>query len=262
MIRESKSPHSTVRVRIPKERAEKELQLAWDRLEHFVNLDDDSSKWAKFGDQYPNFFPVEFSEDEGWQDNDELLKPKKVGYQSEFRALFCALRDMTRKVWWSGADTELSILLGVDPEAVKIMTHQTKAQPIEHSLGGPYGRLEKGMAEISPDFKLILAHPMRATSLRPDWRLGTFRYEPDNEFRRALYALFQQSWRAKTCPRCGRCFVADKPAQMYCSTACYGASKQGRDRTYWRTTGSERREKRRRRRVQTGRAADPRYGAR
>jgi hypothetical protein len=82
------------------------------------------------------------------------------------------------------------------------------------------------------------------TQVDPDWTSGTFRYEPNTNFRRALYALFRQSWRAKVCPQCKRYFIADKPPQRYCSTKCYGIAKRGRDLEFWRTMGSDLRKKR------------------
>src|SRR5262249_16058046 len=76
------------------------------------------------------------------------------------------------------------------------------------------------------------------------WRTGTFRYEPATEFQAAVHMLFRQSWRAKVCPRCGRHFIGDKPAQSYCSSACYGSVKRDRDLQHWRTVGDLRRRER------------------
>jgi hypothetical protein len=81
--------------------------------------------------------------------------------------------------------------------------------------------------------------------LHPDaWSPDSSKYQPDTPFRRAVYLLFRQSWRAKQCPVCGRYFVADKPRQRYCGSRCYGAAKRRRDLHYWRTVGTRRRQQR------------------
>jgi hypothetical protein len=83
-------------------------------------------------------------------------------------------------------------------------------------------------------------------SVLPDWRSGKFEYVSSKDFRRAVYLLLSESWRAKVCRKCGTYFVADKGAQVFCSTACSNQSKTEIGRRYWHEKGAllrERREK-------------------
>jgi hypothetical protein len=79
---------------------------------------------------------------------------------------------------------------------------------------------------------LPLASPL------PDWATGQFEYRPACDFQRALHLLFRNSWRAKVCARCRKCFVADKPAQLYCGSECYEHIKLLRSRVWWRERGA------------------------
>jgi hypothetical protein len=75
----------------------------------------------------------------------------------------------------------------------------------------------------------------------PIWGAGVFSYEPVNDFQRAVYQLFLESWRAKRCSLCSKYFIAEKSAQMYCSTACSGGRKLERARSWWNQKGSSER---------------------
>src|SRR5262249_12484866 len=77
--------------------------------------------------------------------------------------------------------------------------------------------------------------------LFPKWTNGDLAYLPGNDFQRALYLLFRASWRAKICAKCSTYFVADKPAQLYCGTACSGGVKRERTLKWWRDKGAKRR---------------------
>lgn len=239
----------TIRMRASNKRAGKDIELLFYRLEHFVNLGDDPSVWKNFGEEYPEFFPVQFHTDDELPEVDEEPRKELASYEPEFYQLFRTFRDFLREVWRSGSDKKLAILLGVDPIAWQIIARTSGAPQVEEFLGGPYAEIEKAMAKISSYFQSGPSNLFYPSNLVPDWRTGTFRYIPDTEFRRAVYALFRQSWRAKICPRCGKYFVGDKPPQTYCSSKCYGEAKKDRDLQFWRTIGSERRARRTGRRV-------------
>jgi hypothetical protein len=243
MTRSHKGAKATIPIRVPHRRAKGDADLLFHRLERFVNLDDDPLNWENFGQEYPEFLPAQFTVDLA-RAEDEEPKPELAPYEPEFYELFRTFRDMLREVWKSGSETGLAILLGVDPVAWQIITRKIGAHPEEQLFGGPYIAIEQAMANISTSFRSGPSNLFYPSNLAPDWRTGTFRYEPDTEFRRAVYTLFRQSWRAKICPRCMKYFIGDKPPQMYCSTKCYGAAKRDRDLQLWRTTGSERRRQR------------------
>jgi hypothetical protein len=246
MAKAHKGPKSTIAVRASNRRARGDVDLLFHRLERFVNLDDDPQTWKKFFEEYPEFFPVEF-----WVDwmraEEEEPRLERSTYEPGFYVLFRTFKDMLREVWRSGSASKLAILLGVDPAAWQIITRKNRAPEEEKLFGGPYIEIERAMTKIPSHFRSGPNSLSFASNLAPDWRTGTFRYDPDTEFHRAVYALFRQSWRAKVCPRCAKYFIGDKPPQVYSGTKCYGDAKRDRDLEFWRSVGSERRQQRMRR---------------
>jgi hypothetical protein len=55
-------------------------------------------------------------------------------------------------------------------------------------------------------------------------------------FQRAVMFLGTNPWRASTCV-CGKLFVADKPAQRYCSDKCFQDARRLAKRTWWSDHG-------------------------
>jgi hypothetical protein len=243
MAKSNKGAKPTIQIRASNRRAVQDVDLLFHWLEQFVNLDDDPQSWKEFCEEHPQFFPVMFTVD--WmRAEDEHPRLEFAGYKPEFYELFRTFRDMLRGVWRSGSETQLAILLGVDTIGWQIITRRGGAPELEKILGGPYAIIEQAMAKIASYFQVGPSNRFYNSNLAPDWRTGTFRYDPDTEFRCAVYALFRQSWRAKVCPRCGKYFIGDKPPQTYCSTKCYGNAKRDRDVQFWRSKGSARRQQR------------------
>jgi hypothetical protein len=83
-----------------------------------------------------------------------------------------------------------------------------------------------------------------AASVLPQWRSSKFEYVSSNDFQKAVYLLLSESWRAKVCRRCGKYFIADKAAQVFCSTTCSNQSKLETGRRYWHEKGTTLREQR------------------
>jgi hypothetical protein len=77
-----------------------------------------------------------------------------------------------------------------------------------------------------------------------DWDEGTFRYRGMCSFQRALYLLFQDSWRARVCERCSAKFIAGRVAQRYCTTDCSDAIQRDLKRRWWAEHGEKWRQKR------------------
>jgi hypothetical protein len=219
-----KASRTTVPIRVPKRRADEDPELLFYRLEQFANLPNTIEAHADFGSRYPDFLPVTFYDRELGEKSREC----PVGWQSEFYEVFKIFQDLLRDVWKHGDPSQLAILMGIA---------DWKAEPrfIDDVLQGHRSRLKKARARIPEKYFAIEA------AVTPDWRLGSFRYDAETDFRKAMYALFRQSWRAKVCPKCEKYFVAAKPARFYCSTECYGLAKSDRDIEYWRTSGSSRR---------------------
>jgi hypothetical protein len=78
----------------------------------------------------------------------------------------------------------------------------------------------------------------------PEWRKGRFEFVPTGDFQSSVYVLLSESWRAKVCRRCERYFIADKPAQVFCSPDCSNKNKHEGGRRYWHEKGASRRQAR------------------
>ena len=207
--------------------------MLFSRLEGFANLGDALEDFRAFFTEYPSFQPVQFYD---FRKRGTPQERQPVVWRPEFHRLSLEFRDMLREVWMSGRS--LGVLLGTDAQAWKVINRSTQPTAMQRILDSHKVALQKAMRAIPTNYFAV------PSEIRPDWRAGSFQYEADTDFRRAVYLLFKQSWRAKACLRCGRYFIADKPPQLYCSTKCYGQAKQDRDRDYWRNVGSERREHR------------------
>jgi hypothetical protein len=77
-----------------------------------------------------------------------------------------------------------------------------------------------------------------------DWDEGVFRYHGMCSFQRALYLLFQESWRARVCEKCDAKFIARRVAQRYCTTDCSDDIQRELKRRWWAEHGETWRRKR------------------
>ena len=71
-----------------------------------------------------------------------------------------------------------------------------------------------------------------------DWVDGVLHYRGMCNFQNALYLLFQESWRARVCEKCGAKFVAQRAAQKYCSTDCSEEMQRDLKRDWWAKHGN------------------------
>ena len=229
----SRRSPTTIRTKVSNQRARDNSLLLLDRLHAFVNLPDDLNVFESFFRQYPEICPVNFCKyDLGKTTQDP------VGWRLEFFEVFCVFREMLRAVWERGDNQALAVLLGTDQDAWNIVSRREPASALERILRGFGMSLQNAMLKV-PSYYVAVS-----SKVFPDWRTGAFRYEPETDFRRAVYALFRQSWRAKICHQCNKYFIADKPAQVYCTTKCYGEAKRARDLAFWRDKGSKIRKER------------------
>jgi hypothetical protein len=84
--------------------------------------------------------------------------------------------------------------------------------------------------------------------INANWERGEFSYEPANDFQRAVYRLFRESWRARICRQCQKLFVAKKHPQMFCGGKCSTIARRKRDLDFWKTKGATLRRKRNKKR--------------
>jgi hypothetical protein len=86
--------------------------------------------------------------------------------------------------------------------------------------------------------------PLIPAQFFPDWDEGVLRYRGMCMFQRALYLLFRESWRARTCEQCGDKFIARRVAQRYCSTDCSESVQRELKLKWWHEHGDAWRRKR------------------
>jgi hypothetical protein len=192
-------------------------------LERFANTGDSPAAFQALGSGWRDFWPIN-SQDE---------QCKSVAWVEAGHALFLLFRDSLRRLWMSDpfrSDDALSFLLGIGGQ----FQHLAKE-------GGrrdlhPFGIVEawEALKRNHPDVRVI-ACPV----VYPHWKRGEFTYSAQNDFQRAVYLLFRESWRAKVCANCSTFFVAEKPAQLYCSVQCSSASHRTAALKYWREKGAK-----------------------
>lgn len=231
---------ATIRARVPGELAGDEKERLLGALEQFVNLADGVGDFLGFGRQNPDFFPIPIL-DGASLTHDPLPPPcvkgtqfteqgekniwtKVLSWDPACHRLARFYRDTLRDVWPPGRMGKASVgdtfllLLAIDSPDL-YAPWQTAFEVIREAY--PSANV------IGGGFSLLFA----------DWRIGTFEYQPENEFQRAVYILFREGWRAKVCARCSRRFIASKPMQTYCSPECFHKAKRDRNRIWWNKDG-------------------------
>ena len=199
--------------------------LLYNGLERIVNVGDSESEYLEVPKTCDSFWPLDTQDPE----------TGRVRWHPAAHSVFLVFRDYLRKVCVSDRESlesgHLDILLGLrlvfaDQSEETHWSYQTRA------LNEAWAKLKETYPDIGVGLRPVVA---------PNWGTGAFSYAPTNDFQRAIYQLFLESWRAKMCPRCSRYFIADKPGQIYCSTACSGGVKLARALEWWNREGAKRR---------------------
>lgn len=206
-----------------------------------MNLGDTLEEYLAFGRQNPTFFPIPIRD--RWKISETPLPSPSVE-----ETMLTAERE--RKVWrkayaWESACHKLVLFyrdsLGrawrpAEPGPYDIGTGEEFEILLGMETGYQYADREEALQVI------IAAHPdaeVQSSPIFADWKSGSFLYSPTNDFQRAVYILFREGWRAKTCVRCSRRFIADKPVQRYCSTRCSGEANRERNLAWWNKYGKK-----------------------
>jgi hypothetical protein len=115
-------------------------------------------------------------------------------------------------------------------------------------LGNPAPLLQllgiKAQPKMPGDPSQVLDIHLIPSQFFADWDEGVFRYRGMCSFQRALYLLFQESWRARVCERCGAKFIARRVAQRYCTTDCSDEIQRELKRRWWAEHGERWRQRR------------------
>lgn len=224
--------HSTIRILSPYSLAADERARLFAGLQEFANLGNSAEDFESFARQWPGFSPVVI---------------RKGGLQGEPFGLIPALRpavlryrDLLRRVWRSDPDVDR---LGLADMLLGLQIEEANPVPGPPRRGGlrKLVSLKSMIASLTPhdsDQRAVLP------TVVASWKMGDFNYHPLNDFQMAFYLLFREKWRARTCAQCSRYFIADKSAQSYCSTACYGKARRGRSLRWWKAKGDAKRRER------------------
>lgn len=249
---------ATIRMRTSNERASDQKSLCFSPLEQFANMGDNLSDVQSFRAHWPTFFPVDvYNLAEGWfkrqvwKENPRSYLGVDPNIPLHTGSPLRWYRDQLRKVW-KGLDPEgvrLSILLGlIDPFYEPDGNHMYHPLAERDASYGDDGFDYVAIVNTARVYQQMVAMQeeigngfLPASPPLMDWDTGRNKYQCDSEFQSALFALMQESWKARNCHHCKKYFIADKTAQMYCSTSCFGDSKRDRDRSYFRQQGSKKR---------------------
>ncbi len=194
-------------------------------LERFAYAGDSAEEYKALAKGWPGLWPRTLLDGQG----------NSLAWHDDCHALFLVFRNALRYVWTPLPDAvkrgAVSFLLGIGGEFERLETGGIVLLPVQ-GLNEAWDKIEKHDPAGSDTSRPVLY---------PRWSTGEIAYDPGNDFQRALYLLLRESWRAKICARCSTYFVAGKPAQLYCSTACSGGVKKERTLKWWRNVGANRR---------------------
>ena len=131
--------------------------------------------------------------------------------------------------WFGGGREEY--LLGISDLNERALEGARSDAPWD-LFGAPLELHESWQRILKPFPTAAELGPIRVRML---WSYGDFSLVPRNDFQRAFYLLFRQSWRARACPRCKAFFVARRPKQKFCGTVCSAGSRLASKRKWWRS---------------------------
>jgi hypothetical protein len=191
-------------------------------LERFANTSDTLEQYRALGKAWGSFWPSKLQTDDA----------QVLNWLDECHGIFLVYRDALRRVWPADPrvlkEDSLSFLLCLDNALGRV----ERGEIITGDLSRLNGAWQELIARYPGAYQL--SYPF----VGPIWGSGDFFYSPLNDFQIAVYLLFRESWRAKVCLRCSQYFVAQKPAQLYCSSACSNAAHQAQALNYWRAKGA------------------------
>src|SRR6266850_6826830 len=223
--------------RLTNRRAADERSRLFEGLARFVNTGDSSEDYSQLAITAKSFWPINANAPTGENGLDRPIEWGPAGY-----SLYKAFRDYLRRVWVGdyGPNNNtwreglyLNYLLGLD----RAFAMYEPGNYDDALL--PDRAFAQGWAELWGKYPGV--YNSSRAEVKPEWGKSRFEYVAVNDFQKAVYALFLESWRAKICRRCKRYFIADKNAQAFCSTACSGGNRRDRGLRYWRETGARRR---------------------
>jgi hypothetical protein len=230
----------TVRLPARMRLARGKRERLWKGLERFVNCGDDLNDYLALGRAFPTFWPVVVK-------RHPLRKP--LNWDPVCHRLFLFYRETLRSLWGRGepgpddSPEPASFLLGFTDE------HEQAAQAARPHLDQILRQIVAPIStKLISAWTDVLTHfpnaiPEDRRRVEAHWPEGEFFVCRQNDFQRAFELLFRESWRARTCPRCEMFFIARKPKQLFCGTACSAGSRLESKRRWWHAAGARKRRK-------------------
>lgn len=229
-----KRAQNTISQGVVRHRATDDRERLFAGLEVFVNAGDSYEEYRNLQIQVPTFWPLRLRGPFG-----------PLEWPAAGQSLFRAFRDYLRRLWRSdfynddGSTVDgryLQYVLGLETR---------------YAVDPPYGLLDAVLPTQAFQegwWALLKEHEgvycSGSPSPLPSWRSNKFDYVGSNDFQNGVYQLLSESWRARVCRRCGKYFIADKAAQVFCSTLCSNQNKLEGGRRYWHDKGTSLREQR------------------
>ena len=226
----------TFPINISNRQALEERLLGFQALADFANTRDTPEDWKKFRLMWPDILTPWFYEVSAISaDLEEMMGPGGP--------VIVRFRDMLRNVWNQNDPHafDLKFLLGFETSSIAEKIAAMDAHRGVAPAAG-YPRVAGFWTNFPP--------PKPA---KVDWKTGQITWEFGTQFQRAVYALTQESWRAKVCPVCRKYFIADKSATQHCSPKCYGVKKAAAQLDYYHRVGKFERRKARAKSKHNGR---------
>lgn len=214
-------------------------------LEDFVNVGDGVENYRALGRNWSTLWPLPLEDGEG----------KDLSWSDDAHGLFIYFRNILRRLWARDPRVmrngfHLHLVFGTISwaEIQEFLGESSSSDP----------NLDFAITPLRNLFPKLRLRVTRSGALPlaifwPDWQSGVIRYASQTEFQRAVWLLFQESWRTKICPQCSRYFIAQKSAQMYCCSDCSRAAHQESSLRWWREKGLQRRASTKEKKAQAGR---------
>jgi hypothetical protein len=200
-------------------------------LERFVNTGDSKENYQALAEAFPSFWPLPLQDGKG---NDLCWCP-------EAHQLFLYYRNLLRGFWTRDTralrdGTGTSLLFGIIDHS-----HIENLVSGETLSGTAFDNALAPLRGGHPRLQLPGMFPSPLARFWPEWTAGRVDYVSHLDFQRAVWLLFCESWRPKVCPKCSTYFLAQKPAQLYCSLSCSSAVHRAASLNWWKQTGAEKR---------------------
>jgi hypothetical protein len=218
--------------------ASRERERLWKGLERFVNCRDDLQSFLDLGRAFSSFWPTPIL---NFLDS-SMGVAEEIRWHPAFHLLFLCYRDALRDLWDHGERSYPFLpefLMGVTNENEKTF-ERAKIPATRTHRSDLFRAWQKALTELPG------AQPSVGFRIGMLWKQGEFYLdlgydEGANDFQKAFYFLFRQSWRARVCSGCKMRFIARRSKQLFCGTQCSAGSRLISKRKWWQRSGSRRR---------------------